>query len=271
MAPREIPSLPFPQTPPGLEPLTVSSRLSAGIPEVEREIDQPLRVPIHLAEIEALIDEPYLIPNVRSNEGGLGIVEDDAFLAVEPASRLVDARDDGFEAERQDLVAEKSGLGVEDLALPGEDINSRRDIVAERGSRRYDRGACAFAVRNGASLMRAEKRIELGLRHAEQLLRIQSHSFPPQSYGNDLRSVLRRVHSVGAPQLAAREREPRECLREGSLDQFRIGFARACSCRCPILAPMRLTEDTQSVPLPAAPLSGWAEADLGGKVWLIRK
>src|SRR5690348_7349790 len=45
---------PFPPRPPGLEPLTVSSRLRAGIPEVEREIDQSLRVPIHLAEIEAL-------------------------------------------------------------------------------------------------------------------------------------------------------------------------------------------------------------------------
>jgi hypothetical protein len=49
---------------PGLEPRTLPSPLRASIPEVEREIDQPFRVPIHLAEIKALIDEPDLIPNV---------------------------------------------------------------------------------------------------------------------------------------------------------------------------------------------------------------
>src|SRR5208283_3043414 len=105
--------------------------------------------------------------NVRSNEGGLGIVEDDAFLAVEPARRLVDARDDGLEAEGEDLVAEKSGLGVEDLALPGEDVDDRRDLGAEHGSRRDDRRACGLAVRNRASVMSAEQGVEFGLRHAK--------------------------------------------------------------------------------------------------------
>src|ERR1700733_1117227 len=170
----------------GLESQTVLSRLRAGIPEVEREIDKPLRVPIHLAEIKALIDQPNLIPNMRSHEGSLGIIEDNAFLAVEQARRLVDPRDDGLETEGEDLVAEKSGLGVEDLALPSEDIDGGRDLRAERGSRRDDCGACGFAVRNGASLMRTEKRVQLSLRHAEQLVYIQSHRFPPRSNWNEL-------------------------------------------------------------------------------------
>jgi hypothetical protein len=42
---------------------------------------------------------------------------------VEPARVLVNARDDGLEAEGENFVAQESVLRVEYLTLPGEDID----------------------------------------------------------------------------------------------------------------------------------------------------
>ena len=60
----------------------------------------------YLAEIKARLDHPDLVADPAGHQRGLRIVEHDAFLAVEPALALVDASDDGGDAERQNLVLE---------------------------------------------------------------------------------------------------------------------------------------------------------------------
>ena len=81
------------------------------------------------------------------DQRGLGIVEHDTFFRVEQAWRLVDARDDRFDPERQDVVAQQSGSRVEHLPLPCENVD-------EFGKRRAEgRPGCndcgAFASPSG--------------------------------------------------------------------------------------------------------------------------
>src|SRR5919106_584610 len=70
--------------------------------ELQCKIDQSLPAPVHLAQIQARTDLADLVPDPLRDEGGVGVVENDALLAIQPAVFLVDPGNDGAEAERQD-------------------------------------------------------------------------------------------------------------------------------------------------------------------------
>src|SRR5512134_2990825 len=72
--------------------------------ELQREVDQPRLVPIDLAQIDVGGDQPDLVADPLRHDGGLRVIQHDAFLAVEPARRLVDLGDDGVDAEGQNAV-----------------------------------------------------------------------------------------------------------------------------------------------------------------------
>jgi hypothetical protein len=132
-------------------------------------------VPEHPSKIEARRDEADLIAYPVRNVGGLRVVEDDALLAIDPARLEVDASDDGIDAEHGDLVHEDLLLCIEDLALPGEDVNELCDLGREDGARREDCRPLPLAVRNGAGFGAREDGAELGLGHGEQLCDIVGH------------------------------------------------------------------------------------------------
>jgi hypothetical protein len=93
-------------------------------------------VPEHSPEIEARRDEADLIAYPVRNEGGLRVVEDDAFLAIDPARLADDASEDGIKAEHGD-------------------VNELGDLGREGGARRDDYRPFPLAVRNGAGLRRS--------------------------------------------------------------------------------------------------------------------
>src|SRR5262245_22005428 len=96
----------------------VLRRSAAELFEPKREVDQPLLVPVDLAQVHARADLAELVADPARDERGLGVVEHDALLLVEPARRLVDLRDDRVQAEREDPVAQHALRAVEGLPLP---------------------------------------------------------------------------------------------------------------------------------------------------------
>src|SRR5271166_593193 len=150
--------------------------------ELQREVDQPGLVPVYLAQIQAgRLDQPDLIADPVRHHRCLGVVQHDAFLAIQPARRLVDLGDDGIEAERPDAIAQQTGLGVEHLALPGEHTDELGDLRAEHGAGRNDGGAIRLTVRDRTGLALGEQGIEFGLRHLEQLWYVVRHGLLPDA------------------------------------------------------------------------------------------
>src|SRR6185295_3654351 len=110
---------------------------------------------------------------------GLGVVDDDALLVVEPARPLVNLGDDRVDAERQDAVAQGPAGGIEYLALPGEDVDQLGDVIAELRAWRHDGGAVGLAIGNRAGLLRTEQRVQFGLRLGEKLFDDLAHRTTP--------------------------------------------------------------------------------------------
>src|SRR5258708_26033833 len=116
---------------PGVEFIVASSSRSAGscpaatgantvncdcgvtISELQAEVDQAVFVPVHLAEIEVRRDQPDFIADAVRESRRLGVVENDAFLAVEPARSLVDLGNDGLDAKYQNPVFQEPVGGIE--------------------------------------------------------------------------------------------------------------------------------------------------------------
>src|SRR5580704_9718989 len=115
--------------------------------ELQREVDQPRLVPVDLAEVQPRrLDQPDLIANPMRDHRRLGVVQHNAFLAIQPAWRLVNPGDDGIEAEWPDAIAQQAGLGVEYLALPGKHADEFGDLRAEHCAWRHDGGAVRLAI-----------------------------------------------------------------------------------------------------------------------------
>src|SRR4051812_18921406 len=91
--------------------------------KLQCEMEDPGFPAKHLAKVEAGLDHADLVADPPRHQRGLRIIENDAFLAVEPALALVDLGDDRGDAEWQDLVLQQPGLGVKDFALPSEMID----------------------------------------------------------------------------------------------------------------------------------------------------
>ena len=132
-------------------------------------------LPEHSAEIEARRDEADLVAYPMRNRRGLRVVEDDAFLAIDPARLADDVSEDGIKAEHSDFVHKRHLLGIEDLALPGEDVDELGDLRREGRARRNDCRAFPLAVWNGAGFDAREEVAELGFAHDEQLFDIERH------------------------------------------------------------------------------------------------
>lgn len=149
------------------QPPVVPSIASHAGSELQRKINKVGLLPEHSPEIEAGRDEADLIAYPVGNEGGLRVVENDAFLSIDPARLADDASDDGIEAEHGDFVHEDHLLCIEDLALPGEDVNELGDLGREGGARRDDYRSFRIAVRNVAGFDAREEVVELGVGHCQ--------------------------------------------------------------------------------------------------------
>src|SRR4051812_13043108 len=93
---------------------------SLRLAEVQAEVDQALLLPVDLAQVEAGLDLTNLVPNPVRQQGRLRVIQDDAFLLVEPTRVLINFRDDRIQPKRCDAVCEDAVLAVEGLPLPGE-------------------------------------------------------------------------------------------------------------------------------------------------------
>src|SRR5512142_1612688 len=135
----------------------------AGELKLEREIDQPLVVPENFAQVQAGADLANLVANPVGNERRFGVVEDNAFLVVEPAWRLVYFGENGVHAERKNPVFQHSFLGIEHLALPGEVVDECGDLPAVASPGGDNRRAVGLAIGNIARSAVGEKLVELRL------------------------------------------------------------------------------------------------------------
>src|SRR6266403_1890644 len=143
--------------------------------EFQSEINQSFLVPINLSQIRRGRDAPNFIPNPMRQERRLGIIEDDAFLVIQPTWRLVDFGDDRAKAERQNLVSQQAFLGIENFALPREMVDKLGDVLGVSGARSDDGGAFRFAVRNVARRAIGKELVKLSLRHFQQIWNGYSH------------------------------------------------------------------------------------------------
>src|SRR5260370_27438416 len=89
---------------------------SGSVLEADHEIDQPFPAPIKFAEIKPWRNFADLMANHPRDERGLGVIEDDALPAVEPALVLADLRFDPHATEWGHAVDQPALLGVTDLA-----------------------------------------------------------------------------------------------------------------------------------------------------------
>lgn len=157
------------------QPPVVPSIASHAGSELERKINKMGLVPEHSPKIEAATDEADLIAYPVSYEGGLRVVEDDTFLTIDPARLTDDASENGIETEHGDFVHKDHLLCIEDLALPGKDVNELGDLGRDGGARRDDCRPFRIAVRNGAGFDALEEVIELGMGHCQQLCNVIGH------------------------------------------------------------------------------------------------
>src|SRR5262249_27577412 len=97
--------------------------------ELQGEIDQPFFVPVDLPQIQPGPDLADLIANPARDQGGLGIIENDALLAIQPARRLVDLGNDRVEAEKENAISQHAVFRVESFALPREVVNELGDLL----------------------------------------------------------------------------------------------------------------------------------------------
>src|SRR5436853_2918053 len=86
------------------------------------ELEDLALPPEHDAKVDAGAHFPDLVADVAGRLRRLGVVEDDALLAVDPARFLVDLGPDALHVERRDLVLQVLGGGAEDLPLPGDEV-----------------------------------------------------------------------------------------------------------------------------------------------------
>src|ERR1035441_1095099 len=81
----------------------------------------------------------------------MGIIEDDALLAIVPARTLIDLGNHRLDAEGKQFVAQLAFGGVEYLALPGHQVNELGGGLLQLGPGRDDRGAGGITIGNIAS------------------------------------------------------------------------------------------------------------------------
>ena len=85
------------------------------------------------------------------NHRCLRIVQYDTFLAVNPARFATYMGEDSVETKDGDLVHKCHLLRIEDLALPGEEIDELGNLGRESGAGCDDRGAVCVTVGYGSS------------------------------------------------------------------------------------------------------------------------
>ena len=120
-------------------------------------MDQLLFAPVNHAEIDPGRDFADFIANPLREQRSLRVIEDDAFLLVEPAFVLVDFGHDRPVSEREDFVPQLAFHRIEDFAFPGEEVHEARDLARNFAARGHDRRAFAFAARNFAGRTLCEK------------------------------------------------------------------------------------------------------------------
>ena len=89
-----------------------------------------------------------LITYPLSDDGSIGIIQDNTLFAVEPTRSFVNFGDNGIETKRKNSVFQYSLAGIEDFTLPGKVTDELGDVRTELCPGRNDRGSIRFAVWN---------------------------------------------------------------------------------------------------------------------------
>ena len=103
--------------------------------ERQGKIDQLGVTPIHNAQIKMRRNLANLIADPLRYDRRFGVIQHNTFFPVEPTVRLVHLGNNGLNAEGGDFIAEIPALGVEDLALPGEEFQEARCDLRKAVSR----------------------------------------------------------------------------------------------------------------------------------------
>ena len=124
-------------------------------------MNQFLFAQIDESEVDPRRDLADLIPNRVRNERGLGVIDHDAFLVVEPALILLDLRDNQRVFYDADSVDQLALRRIEYFALPGENIYEMSDLVRDLGPGRDNGEAVGFASGNIAGGTLSKEIVEL--------------------------------------------------------------------------------------------------------------
>src|SRR5215218_6339049 len=159
--------------------------------ELQREVEDLRLLPEDEPEVEAGRDFADLVADPLSHDRGLGVVEDDRLLAVEPALVPVDLRADRLQPEGQDLVAELTLLAVEHLPLPCEQVDELRGGLREARPGRDENGTVGLSVRDLSGGARPEEVVQLGRGLVQQVGNVESrgHGTPLSSSGRGAPNV----------------------------------------------------------------------------------
>src|SRR5579859_66914 len=103
------------------------------------------------------------------NNGGLRVVEDNAFLVVDQTRLTNNSGKDGIEAKDGNLVHDNHFRCIKDLALPCEGVDKLGDFGCELGARWQNDSSLPLPIRNGSSFGALVELIELDLGHLQQL------------------------------------------------------------------------------------------------------
>src|ERR687898_2133508 len=98
--------------------ITTSALIWLGV-KLQGEINQSLFLPINFPQVEAGFDLADLITYPLSDNGSIGVIQDNTVFAVEPTRSFIYFGDDGIETKRKNPVLQYSLTGVEYFTLPG--------------------------------------------------------------------------------------------------------------------------------------------------------
>src|SRR6476660_877059 len=89
-----------------------------GSRKLQSEINQPFFAQINFAEVSPWRDFANLIADPMRYQRSLGIIKDDALLAIQPARTFIHFGNDRVEAKRQNPVSQNSLCWIEIFSLP---------------------------------------------------------------------------------------------------------------------------------------------------------
>src|SRR5260370_28044306 len=114
-------------------------------------MDRGCPVPIKASQIKVWSYGTDLIANPTSEQGGFGVIEDDALFFIEPAFAFINGGDDSVQANRKNPVSQYAAFRIARFSLPGKQVDKFRYLQTDFSTSSDDGGASRGAVGNFSS------------------------------------------------------------------------------------------------------------------------